>query len=272
MTARSQLLLFPQPSSPAEFARAWCAPLLEEIPAPGHATSADWAGVQEAAKRWPGRNLPPAGAYIVNRYAALDAVCADPMIGVGGLWLRAPRVQLFGCEVEPAGAKLASRALSWADVQRADARTWTPPRFADLVHFSPPFAQNHAAGKNDHQRELRDAKRLHAMQQFGDHPDNIGPLRGPAFWGAMERVYERVHTYAAGVVVIVLRNRIRGGLEVDEVGEHLQLLRATGFQVVGVHPRDLVRPTAYQAMKVARDPRTPWIRWEWFVVARRATC
>ena len=108
------------------------------------------------------------------------------------------------------------------------------------------------------------------MQEFGTHPGNLGGKRAADYWEGMGSVYESVSEYVNpdGHVVVILRNRIRQGLEVDEVGRHISLIQERGLNPVGVHFRDLVRPTGYQAWKLARDPNLPWIRYEWAVVAK----
>jgi hypothetical protein len=109
------------------------------------------------------------------------------------------------------------------------------------------------------------------MQEFGSHPGNLGRKKNNDFWNGMGQVYANVYRYVkrTGYVIVILRNRILQGRETDEIGRHLALLRSKGFAIVGVHARDLQRPTGYQAWKVAKDPNIPWIRYEWAVVARR---
>jgi hypothetical protein len=86
----------------------------------------------------------------------------------------------------------------------------------------------------------------------------------------MLAVYRQIRTYCYGLMCVVLRNRILKGKEVDEVGVHVEWMREAGWRIVETLRRDLLRPTGYQQWKVARDPSTPWIRWEYVVVAERA--
>lgn len=261
----------------AEWAARWDCDLLDPVPVPGLATAATWRGAVSGTTRAPGKNHPIAAAWLVDRYCPPGGVCVDPMIGTGGLWLRASRDRigaLYGCEVEESLYELGrgnvgGRGFRVSGVECSDARRWEPPAPADLVLFSPPFLQNHSSGATAHQQRIRERKSLHTMQQFGTSPDNLGRRRKGEFWVAMSEVYARVADYLGpgGRAVVILRNRIRQGVELDEVGRHIGLMRGAGLVPAGVHPRDLERPTGYQAWKVARDPRTPWVRHEWAVVA-----
>lgn len=253
--------LFPAaPDTPDGWCERWAIPLLPEIPYPGLCTAKDLEGMVPDKKRWPGRNDPRAGAWLYARYGGGDFRCADPMYGVGQLWLKVPTRNLVAVELEP------SLVDSW--VQRADARTWQPINRQDLVMFSPPFLQNHSAGATAHQHEIRDRKGLHAMQAFGVSDGNLGSMRADEFWRAMLDVYCCVYEYTkiSGHMVVILRNLIRQGLEVDIVGQHVSLMRNHGWSILGAHPRAL-RPTGYQQWKVARNASTPWIKTEWAVVA-----
>lgn len=243
----------------------WCArwgcALLDEIPFPGLATARDGENVVEELRKWPGRNHPRAGRWLWERYAGIEIESADPMYGAGALWAAMLCAPLQFNEVERAVVPCCDHA---------DARSWSPPRSpVDFTMFSPPFLQNHSAGKTAYQVALRDRKGLHAMQQFGAAPGNLGSMKEAEFWPAMAAVYRQVRTYTSGTMVVILRNRIKKGVEVDVVGRHVAEIRWAGWRVEGAHPRAL-RPTGYQQFKVARDPNTPWIRTEWAVVARPA--
>lgn len=254
----TQALLIAPPVTPFDWCDAWNVSLLEEIPHPGLATSKDWAGHQAEARRWPGRNHPRAGQWLRERYSRPDDYCADPMAGVGGLWIGVPKRRVEYCEIEK----------SPATIRQHDARTWRPFLDADLVMFSPPFLQNHSAGAGEHQQEIRNRKGLHSMQEFGASEGNLGRMKPAEFWPAMLDVYRQVRTYTtnSGVMVVILRNMIRQGHEVQHVGEHVRMMRAAGWNPYGAHPRTL-RPTGYTQFKVARDPSTPWIKTEWAIVA-----
>lgn len=234
-------------STPADWCARWGIKLLEEIPHPGLATAKDMAG----AEKWPGRNHPRAGLWLWDHYGRPERV-ADPMFGAGALWLHVD-VPVEDAEIERGGK---------------DARTWRPPQPVDFVMFSPPFRQSHSSGQTEHQREIRERKGLHAMQEFGASPGNIGRMKG-GYYQAMLDVYRQVRSYTAstGLMVVILRNYIRRGDERDEVGDHVKLMTLAGWYVLGAHPR-VLRPTGYTQWKLARDPSTPWIKNEWAVVAR----
>jgi hypothetical protein len=263
---------------PKEHANLWRSELLDPVPVPGLANAATWQGTVLGTTRAPGKNHPLVGAWLVERYCPPAGICADPMFGPGGLWVRAPEKQLravYGCEIEEPLCQLARKNLECCQfrttsVSCSDACHWEPPSLADLVLFSPPFLQNHSAGKTAHQQGIRERKSLHTMQEFGCHPGNLGRKSATEFWDAMTSVYTRVASYvrSSGHMVVVLRNRIRHGREMDEVGRHIHLMRDAGFVILGVHARDLQRPTGYQAWKFARDPNMAWIRYEWVVVAQ----
>lgn len=255
-----QLQLIPEPSTPAEWCARWGVPLLDEIPHPGLATARDLANLAPELRTWPGRNHPRAGQWLRAKYSLPTSTCVDPMYGAGCLWVGDPVRPVIGADIEAASPRSCGNA-----------RTWAPPdgSLADLVMFSPPFLQNHSAGVTAHQRQIRDSKGLHSMQEFGATVGNLGRMKPVEFWLAMAEVYAQVLTYTKpiGRMVVILRNYIREGREVDEVGDHLALMRGACWEIEGVHPRAL-RPTGYQQWKVARDPRTPWIRTEFAVVAK----
>lgn len=254
----NQQALIAAPTTPAEWCDAWAIPLLEPIPHPGLATAKDMGGFES----WPARNHPRAGLWLRTKYAFPLAACADPMFGVGALWPGwdhiDPIVSLAAVEIEGRDG-----------VPQGDARTWSPGSPRDLVKFSPPFLQNHSSGEGEHQVEMRERKGLHAVQAFGGSPGNLGNMKRVDFWHAMGQIYAKVRTYTkpTGRMVVVLRNGIRSAREVDVIGEHLSLMRRAGWIIEGAHPR-AVRPTVFQQMKVKRDPSTPWVKFEWAVVAR----
>ncbi len=248
-----QALLIPEPDTPAAWCERWEIPLLEEIPAPGLPTAKHFGGLPA----WPGRNHPTMGAWLEKQHGGGNRLYADPFWGVGALWYNAGG-HIQGCEIE-------------ADPLRGvqgDARYWRPRyRDCDLVMFSPPYLQNHDSGQGD-----AVAKSWQAIQAFGDHPCNLASFPPREFFIAMRQVYENVRTYTrdTGRMVVILRDMIRNGQGLDHVGRHIGQMKFAGWDIVGAHPRDLERPTCAMAIKVARDPETPWTRYEWAIVARKA--
>ncbi|MFA6093992.1 MAG: hypothetical protein WC986_13720 [Elusimicrobiota bacterium] len=252
------------PLGPAARCARWGVDLLEEIPVPGLATAVDWGGCAPGTTDYPGRNHPGMGAWLWEKYRpAVGTTAADPMIGVGGLWLQTDAFVL-GCDVCSDAVKLAEQNLEqYGFLDVAPAETWRPdppssPYRIPLAMFSPIYQQSHSSGASEHQQEIRREKRAAAVQQFeARFPD-------------MRKVYANVGSWIApgGVMIVILRNRIENGRERDEIADHVRMMRETGWVVAGAHPRDLERPTLFQQWKVARDPETPWIRWEWAIVAR----
>lgn len=263
---------------PIDWTRVWSLQLLEAIPVPGLATAATWQGTVPGTSRAPGKNHPEAGAWLVHQYCPPMGICVDPMAGSGGLWVKVQRQRvgsLYACEIEESLYSLCSQNLKLknfgsSSVACSDAREWKPAKKANLVLFSPPFLQNHSSGATEHQRNIRERKSLHTMQEFGTHPDNLGRKKAVEFWQGMSSVYSSVSKYLnpTGYAIVILRNRIRHGQEIDEIGRHISLMHQEGLKPIGAHVRDLVRPTGYQAWKLARNPNLPWIRYEWAIVSR----
>ncbi|MBI4863478.1 MAG: hypothetical protein HY815_24920 [Candidatus Riflebacteria bacterium] len=228
----------------------------------------------KGSMRAPGKNHPLVGAWLVTRWAQPGGVCADPMIGVGGLWLRTNGTvgRLYGCEIEPGLCALARDNLPAGVLvlSQGDARSWKPPEPVNMVLFSPPFLQNHSAGATAHQQEIRERKRLHTMQEFGSDPANLGSTKSQGFWSGMGLIYKQARLYLAGGghLAVVLRNRIRKRRETNEVGEHIRLIRGAGFDLVGVHPRDLdpryparIRPVVLSGIGPTLEAASRALRW-----------
>lgn len=270
---------------------SWGIPLLDPIPVPGHANQKDWGNTTKGSLEAVGRNHPRAGAWLISRYARVGCVAGDPMIGVGGLWLaQRSRVGLLcGSEVEPELVTLAQENLAQACGEQqeqqalslrenriavADAREWKPGVWLEFVLSSPPFRQNHTAGATENQQRIRRQKNLHSMQAFGKSPGNLTREKGAAFWEAMAQVYANTRSLMAlgAHALFVLKNHVRNGQEVDEVGLHLEAMRRGGLEILGAHPRELW-PTGYVQMRWKKDNVPPeervWISLEWSVVTRR---
>lgn len=263
----------------------WKVPALEPVPYPGAATSADWKFCVEGTSKAAGKNHPKAGGWLAQKYLGENGTAADPMLGVGGLWLNAGEQvsTLHGADCEAPLTQMAVENLGRAGIDAVvwneSGRNWVPrnpetgkPVKVSLAMFSPPFRQNHSAGATEHQQEIIRVKNLHQVQAFGQSDDNFANLDEIAYWAAMWEVYARAAAYLApgGHMVVILRNMIRNGAELDIVGRHLKVAASmTGLEVLGAHPRDLERPTGYQAWKVAKDATVRWVRIEWAIVLRK---
>jgi tRNA1(Val) A37 N6-methylase TrmN6 len=210
------------------------------------------------------------------------------MIGVGGLWLRVDPARLralYGADCEGALTTIADQNLRYFTRKLDaghdwDARHWLPYAKkkvkVDLVFFSPPFRQNHSCGKTASQQEIRDRNHLHSMQNFGNNQANLARLvKTPArFWAAMVEVYgmAREMMKKDGTMVVILRNFVKNGQEVDDIFNHIMCMRLAGLDPVGAHPRE-VPTTKYIQMqwayrKVELEDRI-WIDLETAVVATR---
>src|SRR5436190_1752258 len=92
--------------TPDERAASWGTRLLEPVPVPGLAHAVHWRETEPGSIRARGKNHPLAGAWLVSRYCPPGGNCADPMIGVGGLWLNVPPSAvgaIYGAECEQLG-------------------------------------------------------------------------------------------------------------------------------------------------------------------------
>lgn len=229
-----------------------------EIPVPGHATSKDWSGTTPGTTRYPGRNHPRLGEWLVANFCPPGGSCADPMIGTGGLWLNLDQThELHGCDVSEQAIRLAAGNVHPATLEVANAETWTPAcKHVNFVAFSPMYPQAHSAGRSAHQIEMRERQGLHAMQEF-KHP-----------FPDLMKVYQQVRTYCTGVMCVIVRNRIVRGEETNWVYEQASLMFRAGWVHQQLWWRNLERPTGYQQWKLARDPRTPWIQKEYVIAAR----
>lgn len=227
-----------------------------EIPVKGPAHPTDWAETAPGTTRYPGRNHPELGWWLVHEFCPPGGACADPMIGAGGLWLDVPStLPLCGCDVNAEAVRLARINAAPALLEVANAETWEPPGAVDFVMFSPPYPQSHTSGATAHQREIREKKNLHAMQEFKSSPPDL------------LKVYRQVLTYCRGKMCVIVRNSIRRGKETDWVQKQAELIEEAGWLDIQMWWRDLARPSGYQQWKVARDPNTPWIKEEWVIVA-----
>jgi len=252
-------------------------PVLGCVPVFGAATAQTWAGRAEGTQKYPGTNHPRLGRWIYDMFGNGAKIVLDPMIGVGGLqYLLPPHVKVIGTDVNKAAV-----GLSYANLGRLgrvcrlsceDAATaaWREGPFW-LAMTSPEFPQSHSAGATQHQQDMMEKKRLYAFQDFARHRYSTSSFKGQAREDFICRIYENVerHLFKGGYFAVVLKNRIKHGEEVDEVGLNLRQLRRAGFRIQGGYVRPLLRPTGYQAWKFAKNPNMPWVKGEWVVVCRK---
>lgn len=260
-----------------KWATSWSVPLLCPIPIPGHASTSQWKTCVEGTTEAPGRNHPTVGQWLLHRYGGPRIVAADPMVGAAGLWIDGREFveRLYANECESKLTRVSAKNLASAgyvtwekrvhglasyQVSNDDARTWRPDRWSidrksiknkkaakkvflpvDLIVTSPPFGKNHDAGNTGVNKDCVEDKNLHAAQAWGKDPRNIGNLKGWRLWEALLQIYGQMASYLkkGGTAVVILRNYIRDGKDVDDVGNHLVLMRMAGFKIVGVHPREV---------------------------------
>lgn len=257
--------------------------LLEPIPFPGLAKPHHWRNTWPGTTKTQGRNHPSAGAWLIRYYCENSKPAADPMGGDGGLWIAAassserlslPFTKLHLNEIEIRRLALAKgnlvvlRKMPVA-LSRESAARWEPRERVWSIITSPVFGKNHSNGKGAHQTQIRESKNANAMQEFiADHPENLALLPRPLYWAKMLEIYTRMRSYIHrdGRAVVILKNHRKEGLEVDDVGDHMILMRMAGWRVVGVHPRELAA-TMFNQWKKKSDGR-PFVPLEMSVVLR----
>lgn len=261
------------------WAEKWNVTLLPPVPWVGKATNGEWAGTADGTLLKAGRNRPNMGAWLLNKYGFPGMRVGDPMCGVGGLFLRYPyRVASFdGNDCVPARVDLARRNLARflvtddLHVQVGDARVWKPRHLLDLVITSPEYRDvNHSSGPGAKQQEIVQKHRMYQVQAFEVTDESLGAMSEEDFWAGCFEVYSRIHEalVPGGRVIVVLRNKVTKGREVDHVGRHIGLMRMAHLLVDEVLPRDLGAPSRFTMQKVARNPDQPYIRTEWKVLGR----
>lgn len=216
-------------------------------------------------------------AWLVERYTRPGEMIADPMAGIGSTAYAALlQRNVILREIEPKWLTLAHQnAASIIDdaglfagtisLGQADARqVWGYT--ADHLIFSPPYgcdAQHKASSRTRnlvtrlHQlghRQVRYSARwaslaAHADAQrgaaalfnfaYGDHPAQLGHLRGERYWQAMEQVY--THALAAlrpgGCMILIIKDHIRKGQRVPTAEQTIALCERLGFALQARHAR-----------------------------------
>lgn len=158
------------------------------------------------------------------------------------------------------------------NIGQADARQ--PWGFqADHILFSPPYACSFAAsptakGMLPHQVRARLEKRgdyhkewarafhfdqpgllpspgnegFH-MMHYGQHPDQVGALRGDRYWAAMTQIYTRARAglKSDGKMILVIKDHVRKGERIRIADQTVALCERLGFVLVARHAR-LVHP------------------------------
>lgn len=257
--------------------------LLEPIPHPGLAKPHHWRNTWPGTTKTQGRNHPEVGFWLIERYCTPSQPAGDPMGGDGGLWIKvessqgycAPFSKLHFNELELRRLALAKGNLVKlrdlpVRLYRESAVRWEPKERLWGIITSPVFGKNHSNGKGEHQTQIRESKNANAMQEFiADHPENLALLPRPLYWARMLEIYTQMRTYLHrdGRAVVILKNHRKEGVEVDDVGDHMILMRMAGWKIVGAHPRELAA-TMFNQWRKNSDGR-PFVNLEWSVVLKR---
>lgn len=216
-------------------------------------------------------------AWLVERYTAPGETIADPMAGIGSTAYAALlQRNVILREIEPKwlalahenAASLVREAGLFAgtiSVAQADARqAWG--YVADHLIFSPPYgcdAQHTASSRTRnlvsrlHQlghRQLRYSARWASLaaradeQQgaaalfnfaYGDHPAQLGHLRGARYWQAMELVYTQAAAALrpGGCLILIIKDHIKDGQRVQTAEQTITLCERLGFRLQARHAR-----------------------------------
>lgn len=215
--------------------------------------------------------------YLLDRYTAPGDTICDPMAGIGSILYAATQQRnVIAREIEPnwlaLAHKNAAHLLDQAgllagqiDVGQHDAREpWGIQ--ADHIIFSPPYgceARRNVTARNRllTTRLLRlGRERVHYSKRwkelvaangdqagaaalfsfaYGDHPAQLGHLRGVRYWAAMEQVYSaaRAALRSGGVLIVIIKDHIRDGQRVPVAEQTIACCEQLGFMLTDRHQR-----------------------------------
>jgi predicted RNA methylase len=222
--------------------------------------------------------------WVVGRFTLPGEVLADPMAGSGSLLLAsAQQRNVILREVEPKWVEICKRnaervrgsSMFAGTVDIAEGDALGPWNFtADHIIFSPPYGCRIAPKKNlrvgilEHRlRKIGPEKRdgwLRVLNEdsgahgallfhYGEHPGQIGHLRGEKYWTAMERVYTHAHAaLRGGYMVLIVKDHIRAGQRVRVVEQTSELCVRLGFDLVEKHERKVYPLSLWQRRRKER--------------------
>jgi hypothetical protein len=214
--------------------------------------------------------------WVLDRYTLPGDTAADPMAGIGSiLYAAAQQRNVIAREIEPRWLALAHQnaavvleragLLAGAiDVGGADARE--PWHYtADHIIFSPPYGCEASNSKFRQQGILAHKQRLLAERpgklgqrwqllltreqtqpgsagsiqfHYGSHPAQIGHFRDASYWEAMEAIYRNaLAALRGGVMVLIIKDHIRGGERVHVADRTAGLCQSLGFALADRHAR-----------------------------------
>lgn len=214
-------------------------------------------------------------AWLLERYTRPGDTIADPMAGIGSTAYAALlQRHVILREIEPKWLALAhenaAQILRLAgmfagsiQVGQADAREpWG--YMADHIIFSPPYGCR--ASSNQTSRHYVSYKVYQLAKQeglaytdrwykfvnaptagaagaatffYGEHPGQIGPLRGDRYWKAMTAVYAQALSSlrSGGSMILVIKDHIRDGQRVRVADQTVDCCGQIGFHLVDRHAR-----------------------------------
>jgi predicted RNA methylase len=212
-------------------------------------------------------------SWLLERYTRPGDTIADPMAGIGGLCYAALlQRNVVLREIEPRWLthchrnaaqilRLAGLFAGSIQIGQADAREpWGYT--ADHVVFSPPYGCDFQHRRTAEGYLAQRARRLAAVphtrrwQQllrqahasgavgfelatYGQHPAQIGHLRGAAYWQAMTAVYAQARNALkpGGVMILIIKDHIKDGERVRVADQTVDLCGSLGFALTERHAR-----------------------------------
>jgi hypothetical protein len=229
-------------------------------------------------------------AWLVERYTRPGETIADPMAGIGSTAYAALlQRNVVLREIEPPwlahcheNAALIIRAAGLfagaIDVGQGDAREGWGFQ-ADHIVFSPPYGcansphRGSRASWFERRRRLLESGRLsprwtelvqhqddHAgamaaeLFHYGQHPAQLGHLRGAAYWTAMEHVYTQTRTSLrpGGYLILIIKDHIRNGQRVRVADQTVALCERLGFRLHARHARKVYPLSLWQRRRKER--------------------
>ena len=165
-----------------------------------------------------------------------------------------------------AGDQARAPSIKFPDGERTDrgkikrdglfAKGYTRP--VDAVVTSPPYDEGLGHGGKPSQRDVDKALWGRVAQNSYNHrtKDNIGNLRGPAYWEAMRQVYAECHRVLkpGGLMVLVVKGFVRAGIYQDLPLLTRQLCETLGFRFVETWRRELWSLSFWRILQQRRDP------------------
>lgn len=228
-------------------------------------------------------------AWLVARYTSVGDTIADPMAGIGSTAYAAFEMRdVILREIEPQWLALAHEnaariiragglVAGAIDIAPGDARE--PWGFqADHILFSPPYGCamsktptakgmlphqiRDRLGRVEHNRKIWErmlsgetpGAQAGFLMHYGQHPAQLGHLRGDRYWQAMTAVYTQARgaLRPGGKMILVIKDHIRHGVRIDVTGQTAALCESLGFVLVAQHTRHVNRFSLWQRRRKER--------------------